>query len=256
MKKKILCLAMTLILVLGMPLTVHAEDYEGADNWSVTFNGKKMKSNFTTAELSEEILNLQPGDSITIQIKLKNTAVPRTDWYMTNEVLETLEESNNSAEGGAYTYILTYKDPQGKVTTLYSSEVVGGEETPEAIANEGEGLHQATNSLEKYFFLDRIANGEKGYITLYVKLDGETQGNDYQDTLARLKMNFAVEMLDEGTYLTHTTTQGETRVVRVVKTGDNSQLVLFSTLALVSGLAILAIAVKSMKRREEKGEQQ
>ena len=36
-----------------------------------------------------------------------------------------------------------------------------------------------------------------GIITLEVALDGETQGNSYQDTLADLQMNFAVELRDD-----------------------------------------------------------
>ena len=42
--------------------------------------------------------------------------------------------------------------------------------------------------------LDTLAKGDKGRITLEVELDGETQGNDYQNTLADLQMNFAVEL--------------------------------------------------------------
>lgn len=35
--------------------------------------------------------------------------------------------------------------------------------------------------------------GENGTVNLTVGLDGESQGNIYQDTLAKLMMNFAVE---------------------------------------------------------------
>lgn len=240
MRKRILCLAMTVLMLLGAPLTAHAEDYQGSKEWTVSFDGSKMNSNFKSAEMTEEILQIQPGDSITLQVNLKNTTSGKTDWYMTNEVLQTLEESQDSAEGGAYTYILTYHSPSGEETVLYSSEVVGGEEDT---ALEGEGLHQATNGLEDYFYLDRLGNGQSGFVSLYVQLDGETQGNSYQDTLARLKMNFAVEKVNSGT--------------TPVKTGDSSPLVLFSVMTLASGLTLFIVAAIIMKRRrEEKGEQQ
>lgn len=233
MKKRILCLAMTLFMVVGSAMPAHAQDFVGGDNWAVTFTGKEMNSNFTSAAMTEEILNIQPGDSITVKVSIKNEDKEKTDWYMTNEVLKTLEDSVSVAEGGAYTYILTYKDTEGKETVLYSSETIGGE---------GENLHQATEALENYFYLDRLESGESGSVQLYVQLEGETQGNDYQDTLARLQMNFAVEKVETK------------KVIENVKTGDTSQIMLFSGLALVSGLVLLIFAMMSMKKyRNEKG---
>lgn len=244
MKKKILCLALAALMAVGAPMTAHAEEFVGSKNWNVDFDGDRMNSNFSSAEMTEEILQIQPGDGITLQVNVTNKYEHETDWYMTNEVIQTLEESVNVAEGGAYTYILTYHDSTGAETVLYSSEVVGGEEDT---ALEGEGLHQATNQLEDYFFLDRLANGESGYVSLYVKLDGETQGNDYQDTLARLQMNFAVEKVEAET-VTKT-------VIETVKTGDTAPLMMFSVLALASGVILLVIAAKNMKeRRSQKGE--
>ena len=49
------------------------------------------------------------------------------------------------------------------------------------------------HSLEEFFYLDRLVPGGDGIVTLKVELDGETQGNTYQNTLASLQMNFAVE---------------------------------------------------------------
>ena len=112
MKKRILCLAMTAIMVLGMPMTANAEHFVGKEDWKVAFSGDKMESNFKSSDAATEVLeNLQPGDSIDLQVTIENTGDSKSDWYMTNEVIETLEDSNNSAEGGAYTYILTYKAP-------------------------------------------------------------------------------------------------------------------------------------------------
>lgn len=237
MKKKILCLAMAMLLMLSMSINVLAEDFEGSKDWTVSFNGEKMDSNFKSAEMTEDILNIQPGDSITLHVNLKNADEEKTDWYMTNEVLQTLEESNDSAEGGAYTYILTYVDPAGGEIVLYSSEVVGGED-----AKEEEGLHQATNGLEDYFYLGRLAKDEQAMIRLYVQLDGETQGNAYQDTLAKLQMNFAVESVGSET---------------VVKTGDQSPIMMISIVALCCALVLLVLAILAMRvNRNKKGEQQ
>ena len=46
MKKKILCLAMTVIMAAGVHTTAFAKDYQGADGWQVHFTGDKMESNF------------------------------------------------------------------------------------------------------------------------------------------------------------------------------------------------------------------
>lgn len=248
MKKKILCLMMMALLILGSTLTVNAEDFVGSRDWTVNFDGKKMNSNFKSAEMTQDILNILPGDSITLQINLKSDDHRKTDWYMSNEVLKSLEDSSE-AEGGAYTYILSYYDPEGKETVLYSSDVVGGEGGVIA------GLHQASAGLEDYFYLDRLENSENAKIRLYVKLDGETQGNDYQDTLARLKINFAVERVYDDV-INETITQ--TKLVtlsNVVKTGDSSPVLMFSSLALASGIVLLIVAVIVMKRkRNERGE--
>lgn len=235
MKKKILCLAMAMLLMLSMSINVLAEDFVGSNEWTVSFDGDKMNSNFKSAEMTEDILNILPGDSITLQVNLKNTDDEKSDWYMTNEVLQTLEESNDSAEGGAYTYILTYVDPAGGEVVLYSSEVVGGEGSKE------EGLHQATNGLEDYFYLGRLSKNEQAMIRLYVQLDGETQGNAYQDTLAKLQMNFAVEGV---------TTQ------TVVKTGDQSPIAMISMAALGCAVVLLVLAILAMRMNRKKGAEQ
>lgn len=257
MRKRILCLLMMLVLLMGPTLTVNAEHYYGADNWAVYFDGDKMISNFTDAEMSETVREIQPGDDVLFQVHLKNQHTGGTDWYMTNEVISTLEESVNVAEGGAYSYLLKYTDADGKEIVLYDSEVVGGEEDT---ALEGEGLHQATNALEEYYYLDRLNAGETGLVTLFVALEGETQGNDYQDTLAQLKMNFAVELVKTPTgNITGTTTAKNpaTVIPTIVKTGDESPILLFSGLALASGLVLLFVALGMMKKRGgEKGDLQ
>lgn len=239
MKKKILCFALSLIMIVGASLTVHAEDYYGSNEWLAVFNGDEIESNFSSEELADDMVNVQPGDSITFEVNLQNDSSIDTYWYMKNEVLQTLEESNQSAEGGAYTYILSYIDEDGSETVFYSSEVVGGEDGD---SQEGEGLHQATSSLEDYFYIDTLAEAETGVIRLYVKIEGETTGTDYQETLAKLQMNFAVEKVTEG------------KVITTVKTGDVANIMLYSTLLLLSGLVLSFIAMRTVKnRRDQKG---
>ena len=264
MKKKILCLAMVAIMAVGIHTTAFAETLQGGSDWKVEFNGSKMSSNFTSADMKKDIFQLQPGDTMELQVGLKNTSEKDADWYMTNEVLKSLEDSQSIAEGGAYGYKLTYVGPDKKETVLYDSETVGGED-----AQKGEGLHQATDALEKYLYLDRLSKGDVASVHLTVKLDGETQGNDYQDTLASLQMSFAADPVT----VTTVTKKGENKVVnktvtktvqtptknvvRSPKTGDTTQILAISAVALASGVILLILAVVLIKKRkEEKGEGQ
>lgn len=266
MKKKIMCLIMAAAMGLAGAAPVLAEDHEGSQGWAVTFDGSKMSSNFTSAQMAEEIYSIQPGDSIRLKVALKNSGQRATGWYMTNEVLATLEDSQSTAAGGAYTYRLVYEGPTGEEEVLYSSEAVGGEgDTSKA----GEGLYQATGSLKDYFFLDTLDRGQEGDVYLTVSLDGESQGNDYQDTLAQLQMNFAVENADPVEVTVTPTPRVQTNTIRrtlqqdsrniiaaSVQTSDPTQILPYCAAALAAGTALLVIGALIMKRRQrEEGQE-
>lgn len=263
MRKRIGCLVTAVLLMFGSVITAHAEDYTGREDLEVSFTGDKMESSFKPSELSDQVNELQPGDSVTFQVELKNDTQKDTDWYMTNEVLKSLEESNGSANGGAYTYVLTYtkNETREAPTVLYSSEVVGGEKTAAA----GVGLREATNSLKNFFYLDTLEAGKSGTISLQVALDGETQGNTYQGTAALLQMNFAVEKAAAPSTTTkkkEETTRHETRknvvyMTGAVQTGDNGNPLLWSGLTLASGIILMILGFVRYRRggyRYEKAE--
>ena len=258
MKKKIICLGLACILSLSGALPVCAEEHQGSKNWQVAFDGSKMNSNFSSAEMAEEIYSIQPGDSMELQVVLKNSGGMATDWYMTNEVLATLEDSQDTAEGGAYTYRLAYVGADGTEDVLYNSEAVGGEDEGDGRA--GEGLYQATGSLKDYFYIDTLPNGQNGSVYLTVKLDGESQGNVYQDTLARLQMNFAVEKAEaqEVTVTPPPITNTIRRTLRqdspsiiaaAVQTNDPTQILPYCLAALAAGIVFLILGAAAIKRR-------
>lgn len=231
--------------------TVHAEELAGSRDWLVEFDGEEMQSNFSSEEMAEEIYGILPGDTMDLQVSIKNSGEEAMDWYLSNEILKSLEEGSQ-AEGGAYTYRLAYTDGNGEETLLYDSSTVGGEGSSQA----GEGLHQATNALEDFLYLDQLDTGEGGTVNLRVTLDGETQGNSYQNTLAALQMNFAAETAAPETV----TEEGEDTVTTVYqtrsqtpKTGDTEPVLLLSALALVSGVALIVIAVIVLKRHRQEG---
>lgn len=254
MKKKLLCLALAAAMIMGSSLTAYAEDIKAENDWEVNFNGKDLVSNFAASNIDDAVYAILPGDSIEMSVDVKNTSDIETDWYMTNEVLQTLEEADSKGQnlpsGGAYGYLLTYTDPQGEVTTLYKSESLGGDDNEGAL-----GLLGATESLDEYFFLDRLSQNQTGIVTLKVSLEGETQGNDYQDTLARLQMNFAVERansLGGGEPTKSEPTPGTSTTVGFTspKTGDGNNI-LIPVIALVAGLVLLVAGVIKNRREPE-----
>lgn len=267
MRKRVIGLGLAALLVAASSVTAMAEDRQGAEGWQVRFDGKTMESSFTSGNMADEINLMQPGDSVELTITLKNDFDGQADWYMKNEVLSTLEDAGDAA-GGAYDYLLTYTDTAGETTTLYSSEKFGGEGRINGV-----GLHGATTSLDDYFYLDRMGEGGEGIVKLKVALDGETLVNDYQNTFARLQMDFATELVQTeigiptgpdnntpggGTDNPNGGTPGNPGGSNggapgggeVVKTGDQTTFMASMAAMLVAGLVIMVIVVVRLRREQ------
>jgi hypothetical protein len=264
--KHMFALALTVVLTAGSTLCASAEEYSGGDNWSVTYTGSNVESNFSSDSIAESMNKMQCGDVVTFKVAIKNADTNSTNWYMANEVLATLEDSK-SANSAAYTYTLTYIDPSGKETVLFTSDRVGGEKS----TGVNNGLKEATESLSGFFYLDTLEAGQSAKITLVVKLNGETLTNDYQDTMARIQMKFGVEKVKKvaarnsltTTETTNTTTVttltpgSQATTLKPIQTGDHSAILLWSVLALGSGLLILFLAIwRFRKERRERGQMQ
>ena len=255
------------LTALSLAVPVHAETFYGDENWNVSFTAEnEMQSSFSTANINDVVGGMQPGDNVIITLKLENNNATATDWYMKNEVLYSLEDrsANSQTGGGAYTYRLGFTNKAGEENVVFDSDTVGGEygETVDDTLNRlGEGLHAATNALKDYFYLDTFRNGEGGTITLEVALDGETQGNHYQDTLADLQMEFAVELRDD---LPPDPTPSEPpdpneppdppggKKTTVVKTSDESQLPLLLAISGITGLILLVYCIYCFREHRKK----
>lgn len=222
------------------------EDIRGREDWLVDFNGRALNSNFKSGEISDIAANVQPGDSIELKVQVKNSDSGKTDWYMSNEVIRTLEDSNEQAFGGIYEYRLTYADGSGTEKVLYDRTIGGNDE----VSPGGKGLHRVSESLKDYFYLDRLSEGRSGTVRLRIKVDGETLGNAYQETLAKLQLKFAVEKVSldgPGT--------GDNIIKQSVETGDASRVLLFGGLALVSGVVLLILGLRAVKENKKRKNQ-
>lgn len=296
LKKAALFMLAVMTLGLATPGNAFAESAEGFDPpmstdkiWTVTFTSdKKMSEEFSKQEYIDQIPYMQPGDRAQFTIQLKNAYPANTTWSMRNEVIKSMEENSpHGANRGAYDYKLTYTGPDNKLYVIYDSTAsldsqdedkkanpIGGETLPdegqgtgangELVNNGGVGLKAATDELDtnQYFVLGDIAQGATGTINLEVSLDGETQGNSYQDTIADLKMQFGVEIPSENTTVnrvrrtvTVTPTPRTTTTTSPVKTGDYTNLLPYYIAAAVSGVILLILGFILVKRRrdEEKG---
>ena len=232
--------------------TVSAETYPlKPTNWQVTFTGNALESNYNSAAIQESIQGMQPGDDANFEINLTNSFSRPVDWYMENEVIASFEDTS-VARGGAYSYVLTYYPTAGEPQLLYTSNTVGGEGTA---ADGSMGLYQATNALDEYLYLERIPAGGKSRMVLHVELDGETQINAYQDTEARLEIDFAVELPEvsgeEPKEVTPSQGHGR-RIIYVPNTSDPYKALPYLITGILSLILFACSAYLLWRTREEK----
>ena len=244
-RMRIVFLAAVVVALLAMPATAFADHAPVTGDWEVTFTAdEEMKDNYSSKQWADDIAGLEPGDDITFTVTLNHENKSKADWYMSNEVLKSLETS--SAQGSAYGYYLTYTGPSGGTPrVLFDSETVGG--------TDSSGLTEATSGLKDYMFLDTLSKGQTAKVKLTVTLDGETEGNAYFDTLAQLKMRWAVELVDDNNN-NNKKNDDSNGGKGPVQTGDDTNLFPFFVAMSISGALLLVIAIISLRsRRNNKG---
>ena len=243
--------------------------------WTVTYTaGEDMKSTFSSSEAAEVLSDMQPGDTALFRVELKNQNGKATKWYMKSAVLASLEESAKAAEkaGGAYGYTLTYTAPGSAPETIFSSNTVGGEVY---VNEELTGLKEVANSIapdEWFYLMDLGKDGEggNGSVQLQVSLDGVSQGNNYQDTMAEIEMQFGVEQEDEPENVTEKVKKvNKTEKVKKVevkkpvstagtpgvRTGDDTNLLPYLSAVGAAGVLLLVLVITSLKKRKQESAQ-
>ena len=228
MKRLGLSILTALVLLLSLTVTaVAAEADNNEDLGSLEYTGAKLIASSDFADLNDYLSGMEPGDSVLFTVTLKNNAGKDADFWMKNDAIRSFED-NEKASGGAYTYILSYNGEE-----LYNNETVGGD-VADDLAKRG-GLHEATEALKEFFFLDTLKSGASAKVTLYVALDGLTQGNSYQDELSKINLTFGVE--------DHT-----------VPTGDQTKTLPFYIALAASGVVLAAVLVVLAVRKRKGGE--
>ena len=242
MKHTMMILTMSVLLLLGMTISVSAESQ--TVNGHCWFDGGSTieSDDFDSNTIATEIRGLEPGDDVTFRVEFKNKYKDTTYWFMKSQVMKTLEQSFDRSENGGYTFKLTHIKPNGDRQVLFSNEQVGGDAKVAGM----EGLHQATNATKEWFFIQKLKPGQKGHTELYVKFDGETEVNDYMDTYGKLEVAYAVELEKAGT--TTNKTHASTR------TGDDSNPWIALILMTLAGILAL-LTILSWQRDRKAGDQ-
>ncbi len=239
--KKLITLLLVASLLVFPAISAFAQDYT-VPGGSVEWDGSKLNSNLSS--LNDTIGEMQPGDTVTYTVQLSNNGSKDADFWMSNTILQSFED-NGKASDGAYTYYLAFEGPNG-TEVFYNSAAVGGDDST--------GLKEVPESLEDAFLLGTLGKGDSGTVTVYVALDGETQGNTYQKALAELQLVFGVEDRTT-TKTTKTITKTKTVTVpgetKVVRTGDDFNMAPIYIAVIAAGVILLVVATG--RRRKTAG---
>ena len=231
--RKAIVFVLAIGIITAMSTAVFA-DSSKMNGGTYDFNGSAIVTE-GTGSINNAVSGLEPGDDVTITMTYTNSTDDVTEWYMQNDIIKSLEDSSKAANGG-YTYSLTNVGPDGTETEIFNSDAVGGNSKAA-----GEGLHQADNATDEWFFIQELKAGQSGKTLLHVALDGESQVNSYENTEAELTVSYAVEKKAEG----------ETIYKHVnVKTGDNTRIV--GTVAIFLASLILLILGFISRRKDRK----
>ena len=92
MRKRLLTLVLLAGTLICAPAAARAETLTSERNISFT-SDNKLSEDRSAADMNSAVYELQPGDDITITLNLKNDNASAANWYMTNEVLQSLDSN-------------------------------------------------------------------------------------------------------------------------------------------------------------------
>lgn len=250
-------------ILLGLALlatSATAAFADGDTDPAVTYDGSALTANYTDKNFAEQLFAMQPGDSKTLTVELHNNTDAQAAFSLNNSVIQSLEETlNTQAAGGAYTYHLEYQGPSG-TQVLFDSQRIGGTKTNTTrAAGSAEGLNEINGAVGNsdaelttapngmtYRFLDTLGARQSGKVLMTVTLDGETQGNAYQNTLASLMLRFAVDPVTSINRNETVTNRVNRDVTTVVQTGEGVDNLPFVLATGISGLILLVLGILGM----------
>lgn len=212
--KRFVALLMAMVMVFGLCVTAHAAG-------SVTYDGDANKFIFapgtkdSPTSLFESFQNVMPGDTLTEQILIKNDT---SNGVKIKVYMRSLGAQKDSED---FLSQMNLKVQQKDASILFS-----------APADE-------KAQLTDWVYLGTVYSG--GEITLNVTLEVPiTMGNDYQNQLGYIDWEFKVEELPI-----------EPSDPEPPKTGDESNILLYTGMMLFSLLALVILLVGKRRKQED-----
>lgn len=198
-----------------------------AQDTLVTFEGDSQK--FITQEGSSEgFEDMQPGETRSVTVRLKNDNNSTMDFFMSTEILDNIAEKGN--KDAVYDFSISRDSDTFFATVIGASGNTIGEE----YLTDDNNIKLAT-----------LAKGEESLVTVSLSLDGDSTENTYMNQEGQIKLRFSAGTPVENLGETQTIIQ---RVVNYVKTGDSAPYVLMGGLLVVSALGIIVFVKKSKKK--------
>lgn len=243
-KKNILAVALAAVLVLGSAVTAMAADEV------ITFKGDAGKFVTEESSSSEGFNNMEPAETRTQTITLKNDDYQQMKFYLRTELLSNIADEGEDKKQAIYTLNLS-KDGEA-----FFDSVIGSEQNAslgkEFLVSEP-GSEQDNNIL-----LASLAKGESIDVEIAITLDGDSTGNEYKNKDGEIQLIVSVEK-DEGTpgkirktvTNTKTVTGAGKTITKIVKTGDEFPVELLLAVAGISLAGAMIIMVRRKKKVEE-----
>ncbi|MBQ2658511.1 MAG: hypothetical protein IJF87_08100 [Erysipelotrichaceae bacterium] len=268
MKKLLICLSLILLGLSVFPMTVKAEDYDPENDYNyddefdvvftadhkivyyiyVTVDGVKTRVQAAEADLTLNLNNVQPGDSLRRIYHLKNESSESIDWYLSNtsKAFEDLDVAKNASyEYQLYYEPYQYTEEDGTVVQdpyIYSNTVVGGMKVQNRDGSAPEGINEATSGLEGFFLIhEAFTPSDAEDLELTLVIDGLSSELVYQGSKADVAVQFGVVIPPEATE------KHEEKIIYIPYTGDTLNVNFYIVAELIS-LLLLAVILYAYYR--------
>lgn len=244
MGKKITIVGIFLLAILAIGMKSQA-----AKTPSVTFT-KGEQLILSDTSLGNVFEGMAAGDERTLAIEVKNENKNTTDFYMSAEALQSLEDVNK-ASGGAYGITLMVNE-----SVIYSNNSIGGALSTGTTTSKG--LYDVIE-LKNKLFVATLKTGEKAVVKFTMGLDGEAitnnENNSYSNAVGQFNFEFqAAYDGDKG--LTVVNKEVVTIVPNKVPfangpvaTGDNTNVWPFVLALVVGVLLVVATIIILIKKK-------